>query len=101
MYRIVWEFAVKPESILEFEEVYGPQGQWAVFFRRSPDYVSTELFRSTSDPARFVTLDAWRSRAAYEQFRKTYADDYAALDDWCERLIERERTLGVTDDGRE
>ena len=27
--------------------------------------------------------------------------EYAALDDWCEQLIGRERTLGVTDDGRD
>lgn len=100
MYRIIWEFAASPESIVEFEDVYGPEGKWADFFRRSPDYAGTELFRSSSDSNHFVTLDAWRSRAAYEQFRKTHADDYAALDDWCARLIERERTLGVTDDGR-
>lgn len=101
MYRIVWEFAVKPEALSEFEDVYGPDGQWGRFFRRSADYLGTEFFRSTTDPAHFMTLDVWRSRAAYEQFRKAHADDYAALDKWCERLIARERTLGVTDDGRD
>lgn len=101
MYRIVWEYFVKEDSKTEFEDVYGPQGEWAVFFRRSPDYLGTELFRSTTETNRFITLDLWRSRVAYEQFRKAQADDYAALDESCERLIERERTLGVTDDGRD
>lgn len=101
MYRIVWEFTARPEQVSEFEDVYGPQGKWAVFFRGSPDYFGTELFRSTTDPHRFVTLDTWRSRVAYEQFRKIHADEFAALDEWCESLIQHERTLGVTDDGRE
>jgi len=101
MYRIAWEFSVKPERATEFETIYGPDGKWARFFRTSTDYAGTELFRSTSNPLHFVTLDLWRSRTAYEQFRKAKADDYAALDDWCEQLIERERTLGVTDDGRD
>jgi hypothetical protein len=101
MYRIVWEFEVKPERAPEFVDIYGPAGKWATFFRKSPDYAGTELFRGTTNALHFVTLDSWRSRVAYEQFRKANADDYAALDDWCEQLIDRERTLGVTDDGRD
>lgn len=101
MYRIVWEFAARPETLPEFEDVYGPTGRWAQFFRKSPDYVGTELFRDVTRPHHFITLDSWRSRTAYEQFRKTFATEYAALDGWCEQLIEKERTLGVTDDGRE
>ena len=50
---------------------------------------------------RYITLDRWRSRAAYEVFRKTFAEDYSRLDEWCERLVEHERTLGVTDDGKD
>jgi len=101
MYRIVWEFDVKPEQLEEFERVYGPEGLWAKFFRNSPDYVSTELFRSVSSSLRFTTLDTWRSRSTYEAFRKNFATDYATLDAWCARLLEHERTLGVTDDGKD
>lgn len=101
MYRIVWEFDARPETLDEFIEVYGPEGKWVEFFRKSEDYQGTELFRSTSDPTRFATLDRWRNRAAYEAFRRTYAQEYAALDDWCDRLTLRERTLGVTDDGKD
>ena len=101
MYRIVWEFEVKADREAEFVDIYGPAGKWANFFRLSPDYAGTQLFRSTTEPLHFVTLDEWRSRAAYEQFRKANAVDFAALDDWCEQFIDRERTLGVTDDGRD
>lgn len=101
MYRIVWEYDVRAEQVAQFEQVYGADGLWAKFFRNSPDYMGTELFRSAAAPQRFITLDCWRSRTAYEAFRKARADDYAQLDEWCERLVEHERTLGVTDDGKD
>ena len=101
MYRIVWEYDVRPEEVTQFEQVYGSDGLWVKFFHNSEDYLGTELFRSAVQPNRFITLDRWRSRVAYENFRKNYAADYAHLDDWCERLVEHERTLGVTDDGKD
>ncbi|HYM34610.1 MAG TPA: antibiotic biosynthesis monooxygenase [Steroidobacteraceae bacterium] len=101
MYRIVWEFDARPEQLEQFEQVYGPEGLWAKFFRNSDQYVGTELFRSVGQPTRFITLDSWRSRAAYESFRKNYAAEYAQLDEWCERMTAHERTLGVSDDGKD
>lgn len=101
MYRIVWEYDAKPEQLEQFENVYGPEGLWVKFFRKSADFLGTELFRCTNNPYRFVTLDEWRSRATYENFRKTYAAEYAQLDEFCERITLHERTLGVTDDGKE
>jgi hypothetical protein len=100
MYRIVWEYDAEPEHLKEFELVYGPTGKWVEFFRRSPDYVSTELFHSAEVPTRFITLDLWRSRAAYESFRKAYSEEYAQLDEWCGRLTAHERALGTVDDGK-
>jgi heme-degrading monooxygenase HmoA len=100
MYRIVWQYDAEPTRLKEFERVYGPTGKWVEFFRRSPDYLGTELFRSTTGNERFVTLDTWRSRATYEAFRKEHAEEYAALDDWCRQLTAHERMLGVVDDGK-
>jgi len=101
MYRIVWEYDVRPAEVAQFEQVYGPEGLWAKFFRNSEEYLGTELFRSVGSKHRYITLDKWRSRSAYETFRKNFAADYAHLDEWCERLVEHERTLGVTDDGKD
>lgn len=100
MYRLVWEFAAAPGRIPEFEQVYSPQGRWANLFRRSPDFLGTELYRHTADSKRFIAVDVWRNRSAYENFRKQNAADYAALDAWCRQLLEHERMLGVTDDGK-
>ncbi len=100
MYRIVWEYDAEPGRLEDFEQVYGPSGKWVQFFRRSPDYLGTELFRSAASAERFITLDTWRTRAAYESFRKTHAEEYAQLDEWCRALMHHERTLGTVDDGK-
>jgi hypothetical protein len=34
-YVIVWEFRVRQEKVDEFLEKYGPEGNWARFFRGS------------------------------------------------------------------
>lgn len=100
MYRLVWEFDAKPERVADFEKVYSLDGRWAAFFKLSPDYLGTELYKSTSKPNLFVAVDSWRSRAAYEWFRKANAAEYATLDQWCRQLLKHERMLGVTDDGK-
>jgi heme-degrading monooxygenase HmoA len=101
MYRIVWEYDVRASEVPQFEDVYGREGLWTKLFSNSPDYVSTELFRSLAKSNRFINMDFWRSRVAYESFRKAHAAEFAHLDEWCERLVEHERTLGVTDDGKD
>src|SRR5690242_7070193 len=90
MYRIVWQFDAEPERLAEFEREYGPDGVWARLFRAGEGYVGTELFRSVDRPARFVTVDRWSSRAAYEAFRVARAQEYAAVDTQCERLTRAE-----------
>jgi len=42
-------------------------------------------------------MDAWESQEAYEEFRETFAAEYAELDEnaWC--LMESERHLGEYD----
>lgn len=100
MYRLVWEFEVKAGRVGEFEQVYSSKGRWTLFFSRSSDYLGTDLFKHLEDGHRFVAVDTWRSRSAYEGFRKNNAAEYAALDDWCRHLLQRERMLGVTDDGK-
>ncbi|MGD9842492.1 MAG: antibiotic biosynthesis monooxygenase [Steroidobacteraceae bacterium] len=100
MYRLVWEFDAQPERVADFEMVYSPAGRWATFFNLSPDYLGTELYRNTQHKHRFIAVDQWRSRTAYEAFRKNNATEYATLDEWCRQLLTHERMLGVTDDGK-
>lgn len=94
-YAIVWEFQVKPESQPQFDEVYGPQGDWARFFRTGNGYIGTELIRDETNPHRYVTVDLWRSRQDYEAFRQQHRDEYHRIDQRCEQMTESEKALGA------
>lgn len=93
-YLVVWEFRVQPGLERRFEEVYGSEGTWAKFFRRSERYLGTELLRDTNQPRRYVTLDFWTTRTAYENFRRRNLPEYEAIDKQCEQMTERELQLG-------
>lgn len=97
MLVIVWEFQVKAGREAEFEWRYGPEGDWAQLFRRSPAYRGTDLLRDTADANRYLTLDRWESAAAFEGFKQMNAEQYAAIDREGEALTESERCLGRFD----
>jgi 8-oxo-dGTP diphosphatase len=91
---IVWEFRVRAGCETEFETVYGPDGDWAQFFRRDPAYLGTDLLRAEPAAKRYVTVDRWASRAACDAFRARFETEYAAIDHRCERLTEQETEIG-------
>lgn len=94
MYRIVWGFDVKPASVEAFESAYGPEGDWARFFRRAPGYGGTELLRDADTAGRYLTVDRWRSRVDFWRFREAFRAEYLALDARCAELTDREELVG-------
>lgn len=92
---ILWEYTVKPGLEAEFERAYGPGGGWIRFFRRSADYLATELYRDQEGARRYVTVDRWQSRAAYEAFLKENMAEYMRIDQVCAEMTESERRLGA------
>jgi quinol monooxygenase YgiN len=93
-YVYLWEFQVAPDKVAAFEQAYGPSGDWVRLFRRAPGYARSELHRDLLNPQRFVSVDYWESRAAWEDFRSRFAAEFAALDARCEALTLRETELG-------
>ena len=93
-YLIVWEFRPKPGMESKFEEIYGSHGAWAEFFRRGKGHCGTELAQDNNDPGRYLTLDFWTSRQAYEQFRESNLSEYKRIDELCEEMTQTELELG-------
>ncbi len=87
MYVIVWEFQVSPERLAAFERAYGPDGDWAAFFKRSDAYRGAELLRAQRG-------DRWDSRQAYQDFNERFDAEYAALDERLAELCDLEVCLG-------
>lgn len=98
MYRIVWEFEPDAARLAEFERDYGSEGVWNALFRRGGGYLGTELVRSPTDPSRYLTVDRWISRSAYEAFRAAFHEEYAALDARCAALTRTERLVSTAEE---
>ncbi len=87
---IVWEFSVRPGQELAFERAYGPNGTWAKLFALSAEFRGTELFRSATQPRRYLTVDHWASSTSFQRFHEAHHAEYAALDADCAQLTETE-----------
>ena len=95
MFVIVWEFVVKRDRLAEYERAYASAGDWAQLFRRAEGFVDTALLRDREDRTRFLTIDTWLSRDAYDAFRAAFDTEYVALDARTEAFTESERRIGV------
>jgi heme-degrading monooxygenase HmoA len=96
-YVYIWEFLVRPEHVPEFVAAYGPDGDWVRLFRDGAGYVRTELHRDQTNPERFVTVDYWESRDAWQAFRTAAAAEWERLDARCEQWTSSEREIGRFD----
>jgi heme-degrading monooxygenase HmoA len=77
-----------------FHSVYGPDGEWARFFARGEGYLGTELLRSGD---RYLLIDRWASRGAYEGFLVAHADEYARRNEAARPLWRHEQDVGRFD----
>jgi heme-degrading monooxygenase HmoA len=92
---LIWEFHVRAGCEADFEEAYGPGGDWARLFDSAPGYLGTELVRDPEDGRRYLTIDRWASAEAFSRFRESRASEYEALDARCSRWTEDETPLGA------
>ena len=94
-YILVWVFIVRSGLEEIFKEKYGPNGVWANFFNSDPAYIRTELLQDSFNPQRFLTIDFWVSKEAYELFLAKHHATYERIDAECEALTEKETFLGT------
>lgn len=95
MHVILWEFQARRGREAEFERAYGPDGTWANFFRQGEGFLGTELWRDQEKAGRYMTVDRWTTREAFEKFRAAHLDEYQAIDRRSEALTEREAQIGA------
>jgi len=93
-YLVVWQFRPRLGAERRFEKTYAPLGPWARLFATAEGFVRTELNRDLKDSERYLTLDFWASKEAYESFRVKHAAEYAAIDRECEALTAEEKLVG-------
>lgn len=93
-YVYIWEYTVSPEHVADFEQAYGPKGDWVALFKRARGYLRTELHRDRNVPNRYVTIDYWDSLAAWEAFRAAFSAEFEAIDARCESFTREEHEIG-------
>jgi heme-degrading monooxygenase HmoA len=95
MFVVVWQFEIAEEKIAAFEAAYGPAGDWAKLFGKSPEYQGTELLRDSYVAGSYLTIDRWASEEAFRAFRKDNDAAYETLDRACDALTQRETRVGA------
>jgi len=71
---LVFSYEVRdPEG---FERAYGPEGDWARFFRQGRGYIGTELLRDVEIRGRYLVVDRWESAEAYNEFAAANREEY-------------------------
>lgn len=101
MIEVFYRYRVHPAQARAFEHAYGPAGPWAALFAKSPGFVRTRLFRHKADPAVYVTVDVWKSKADWEAFCDRQGAGREALDKQLKLLRLEEALLGYYQGGEE
>ena len=62
-------------------DAYGPNGEWAQFFRQGTGYIGTELLHDLEELDRYIVIDRWESIEAYNKFVAEHQDEYLRRSD--------------------
>ena len=89
MFCAVFSYEVSDRAA--FERAYGPDGEWAAFFRGGEGYLGTELLASGDG---YLLIDRWASREAYECFLAEHREEYDRRSAAAEALYVREERIG-------
>ncbi len=93
MIALVFSYEVRDPA--EFERVYGPEGEWATFFRQGRGYIGTELLHDLEVPSRYLVIDRWESAENYNDFVAQHQDEYMRRVDETRFLYESELRFGT------
>ncbi len=96
-FTYVWSYEVRDGHESDFERLYGPNGGWSQFFRKSPNYLGTDLLRDRKNKNRYITVDRWDSEEAHRRFISVHREEFDELDRQGEALTENENLIGNFD----
>jgi heme-degrading monooxygenase HmoA len=93
MFVTVWKYKIKSDREKEFVALYGTDGSWVRLFKNFSDYIKTTLLRDINDPESYVTIDYWKSKVAYYNFKLKTAEEFKMIDEIGEDLTLSEEHL--------
>jgi heme-degrading monooxygenase HmoA len=93
----VWSFQPAAGRESAFAAAYSGNGVWAKLFGQAEGFVGTRLLAPEETGGRWLTLDEWESRTAFDRFQATLGDAYKSLDEELEGLTADEQFIGAFD----
>ncbi len=93
-YLYIWKFQVRPDKEAEFQQIYGPDGDWVQLFKQGIGYKQTLLVKDLDAAYTYTTIDMWASESAYKVFKSEFATEFEAIDKRCEYLTLNEVLIG-------
>ena len=93
MIALVFSYEVREPE--QFERAYGPEGDWATFFRSGRGYIGTELLRDVETPGRYLVVDRWETAEAYNAFAAEHREEWMRRVDDTRFHYEQELRFGT------
>lgn len=90
----IWSYKIVTGREKDFERLYGKDGDWVKLFRKHPDYIKTELEKDLNDELHYITIDYWKSKESYYNFREEVKKEFEIIDKYGEELTLTETHLG-------
>jgi hypothetical protein len=95
MIAIMWQFDVKIGREIEFEHLYGVDGEWTAMNRHTRSYLGSSFLRDQSRPSRYMVIEYWSEMLVYEQHRASRATAIASLEERSTTLLNSVEPLGI------
>lgn len=95
MYIVLTEFVAKEGKVAEFEDYFGSAGKRAEVLQNGEGFMSTELLRDKGAKLRYVTMDRWVSKDAYDDFGIEFESENSDLVRAGEELSSKQALIGA------
>ena len=91
----VWKFRPPEGREQQFADAYASTGAWAELFGKARGYRGSTLMRPVEPGGWWLTIDRWKSAAAFSAFQQHLGEDYRRLDAELEGVAGEETFVGA------
>jgi hypothetical protein len=95
MIAIMWQFDVKNGREIEFEQLYGADGEWTAMNRQTRSYLGSSFLRDQNRSSRYIIVEYWSEMIVYEQHRTYRSAAIASFEARRAEVVESSEPLGV------
>jgi quinol monooxygenase YgiN len=92
---VVWQVEIHEGKSVEFEQLYGANGEWTRLSRHSRSFLGSSFLRDLASETRYMLVEYWREMVVYEKHLSEFAAQVKTLEEKRQRLVERVYPLGV------